>query len=234
VVNLPALSERPIRALLQEELAVPIVLENDVNLAALGEQRRGRANGVEDMAFIAVGTGVGMGIVSGGRLLRGARGGAGELGWLPLTRDQAAGNPRELGPLEARAGGAGLAQRWAAHTGRRANGRDVFIAAAGGDPVALALLDEQAEALAMGVRGVQALLDPQVIVFGGGIGSRSDVFARVQSVLGAHGVPSPVLELSALGERAALVGAVEAALDAAQTADPAPVNAHVRDREKVR
>src|SRR5207237_376295 len=112
---------------------------------------------------------------------------AGELGWLPLAPGRVARDPHELGPLEAVAGGAGLAKRWAAHTGRRSSGRDVFAAAAAGDPAALALLDEQAEALAMGVRAVQALLDPQLIVFGGGIGARSDVFARVQSALGAHG-----------------------------------------------
>lgn len=216
VVNLPALSEVPIRRVLEEELAVPVVLENDVNLAALAEHRRGRTRGVEDMAFIAVGTGVGMGIVVGGRLVRGGRGGAGELGWLPMGVERVGRDPHELGPLEAVAGGAGLARRWAAHTGQRASGRDVFTAAAGGDPAALALLDEQAEALAMGIRAVQALLDPELIVLGGGIGSRSDVFARVQFALAAHGVAAPDLELSALGPRAALVGAVEAAVDAVQ------------------
>jgi glucokinase len=216
-VNVSKLGEAPIRALLEEALDVPTVVENDVNLAALGEQRRGRAAGKRELAFIAVGTGVGLGIVANGMILRGAHGGAGELGLLPLSPGDVASDLAELGPLEAVAGGAGLAQRWSEHTGRNANGHDVLEAAASGDRDAEQLLDEQAQALAMAVRAVQALLDPELIVFGGGIGSRHDVFSRVQAALARHGVPSPTLELSGLGERAGAIGAVEAALDAART-----------------
>jgi len=213
MVNAPGLNGVPVRALLQEELDAPVMLENDVTLAALGEQRRGRGQAAQDVAFVAVGTGIGMGIVAGGRIVRGARGGAGELGLLPLGPDRIGSDPRELGPLEATAGGAGLAARWQEHTGRPATGRDVFAAASAGDPRAVALLEEQARALAMGVRAVQALLDPQLIVFGGGIGARHDVFARVQAALAAHGLPLPELQLSVLRERAGVVGAIEAGLD---------------------
>jgi glucokinase len=223
LVNTPALNGAPIRSLLQEEFDVPVVIENDVNLAALGEQRRGRARGVQDVAFIAVGTGVGMGILVGGRVLRGAHGGAGELGLLPMAPDRTASDLRELGPLEVVAAGAGLAARWSAHTGQPASGRDVFTAAEAGDSVALALLDDQARALAMGVRAVQALLDPELFVFGGGMGMRHEVLARVQAALAAHGTPPPEVELSALGERAGLVGALEAAIDAAGEAQLAGV-----------
>jgi predicted NBD/HSP70 family sugar kinase len=167
------------------------------------------------VAFIAVGTGVGMGLLVGGRVLRGAHGGAGELGLLPLAPDRVASDPAALGPLEMVAAGAGLAARWSAHTGRPASGRDVFTAAEAADPVAVSLLEEQAGALAMGVRAVQALLDPELILFGGGMGTRHEVFARVQAALAAHGAPVPAIELSALGERAGLIGALEAALDAA-------------------
>jgi glucokinase len=215
LVNAPRLNGAPLRSLLQEELDVPVVVENDVNLAALGEQRRGRARGVQDVAFISVGTGVGMGVLVGGRVLRGAHGGAGELGLLPLAPDRVASDPAELGPLEVIAAGAGLAARWSAHTGQPASGRDVFTAAEIADAVAVELLEEQASALAMGVRAVQALLDPELILFGGGMGTRHEVFARVQAALAAHGTPPPAIELSALGERAGLIGALEAALDAA-------------------
>jgi len=213
MVNAPDLNGAPIRALLEEELGVSVVVENDVNLAALGEQRRGRARGVKDVAFIAVGTGVGMGIVVAGQILRGAHGGAGELGLLPLGPDRVASDLADLGPLEFVAAGAGLAARWSAHIGAPASGLDVFRAAEATDAAALALLEEQASALAVGVRAVQALLDPELIVFGGGIGTRHDVFARVQAALDAHGTPPPAIELSALGERAGLVGALEVALD---------------------
>lgn len=213
VVNAPALSGAPIRELLQGEFDAPVVVENDVNLAALGESRRGRAV-ARNLVFIAVGTGVGMGVIADGRLLRGAHGGAGELGLMPLGPDEIAPDPDELGPLEAVAGGAGLAARWAAHTGRDSNGRDVFAAARDRDADALGLLDAQAEALAMAVRTVQALFDPELIVFGGGMGSRPDVFSRVRASLARRRLPMPPLERSALGQRAGLVGALEAAVDA--------------------
>ena len=215
VVNAPGLNGAPIRALLQDRLDTTVIVENDVNLAALGEQRQGSARGLADVAFIAVGTGVGMGIVVDGRVLRGADGGAGELGLLPLAPDRVATDLSELGPLEAVAGGAGMAARWRAHTGGPASARDVFAAAERSDPVAIALLDDQAAALAMGVRSVQALLDPELIVLGGGMGARHDVLARVQAALAQHGTPAPRLQLSELGERAGLLGAVRAALDAA-------------------
>jgi glucokinase len=223
LVNAPELNDAPIRALLQEELAVPVVVENDVNLAALGERHRGRGRAMSDLAFIAVGTGVGMGVVASGKVVRGAHGGAGELGLLPLGPDRVATDPRALGPLEAVAGGAGLAARWAQVTGRRSDGQDVFAAAAAGNEAALALLEEQAAVLAMAVRAVQALFEPQLIVFGGGIGARHDVFARVQSALAAHGMPLPELELSALRDRAGVIGAIEAALEATRSEDAAAV-----------
>ncbi len=223
LINLPDLNDAPLGALLRDELAAPVLVENDVNLAALGEQRRGRTLAPEELVFIAVGTGVGMGIVIGGRIVRGARGGAGELGALPLGPGRVGDGAHALGPLEAVAGGAGLAQQWAALTGRRSDGRDVYAAAEHGDAQAAALLDDQARALAMGVRAVQALLDPDLFVFGGGIGARPDVYARVQGALASHGIPAPELAPSALGERAGVLGAVEMALDASQTSETAGV-----------
>jgi glucokinase len=197
IAGAAGLAGAPLRELLGAALGLPVALENDCNLAALGEQRR---RGVADLAFIAVGTGVGMGIVSGGRLLRGATGGAGELGHLPL------GGPAVvdggLGPLEAIAGGAGLAARWSGPAPA------VFAAAARGDERARRLLDDQARALAAGVRAVQALLDPALVVLGGGIGSRPDVLERVRAALGPSGPP---IEPSVLGEDAGLVGALIAA-----------------------
>lgn len=220
VVNAPGLTAAPIRSLLQEVFEVPLVIDNDVNLAALGEQRRGRARGIQDVVFISVGTGVGMGIVLGGKVFRGAHGGAGELGMLPMAPDHIASDLRELGPLELIAGGAGLAARWSSHTGEDASGRDVFDAAEEGDPRALEMLEDQAGALAMGVRAVQALIDPALVVFGGGMGTRRDVLARIEKALARHGTPPPEIEVSGLGERAGLVGALEAALDAVRTGQP--------------
>jgi predicted NBD/HSP70 family sugar kinase len=222
VVNAPGLSGEPLRTLLEARMGVPVAVENDVNLAALAEQRHGCGRGVQDLVFIAVGTGVGMGIVAGGHVIRGAAGGAGELGILPLGVDRVATDFSELGPLESVAGGAGLAARWSACTGRPATGHDVFAAAERDDPRARALLDDQAQALALGIRAVQAILDPQLVVFGGGIGARADVVARVRDVLAGHRLPAPDIAISALGERAGVVGALVAARAAPSPAPPWP------------
>jgi glucokinase len=195
IAGAAGLSGAPLRRLLEDALGVPVTLENDVNLAALAEHD---VRGVDDLAFVSVGTGVGMGVVAGGRLLRGASGGGGELGHLPYGGAEVAG-PDGIGPLEAVAGGAGLAARWGS-----GDARDVFAAAERGDARAAALLDAQARALATGIRAVRALLDPAVVVLGGGIGCRADVLERVAALA------APV-EASQLGEDAGLLGALSLA-----------------------
>jgi len=193
IAGAAGLSGAPLRRLLEDALAVPVAIDNDVNLAALAESRE---RGIDDLAFIGIGTGVGMGIVTGGRLLRGAHGAAGELGQLPVG-DHAVAPPDELGPLEAIAGGAGLAAR-----ARAGSAHEVFEAGP------RALLDDQARVLAAAIRAVVALLDPELTVLGGGIGCRPDVLARVQAALAAHGTPAPPVETSRLGEDAGLLGAL--------------------------
>ena len=199
IAGAAGLTGAPLRRLLEDALDMPVALENDLNLAAVAEQR---ARGVADLAFVGVGTGVGMGIVAGGRLLRGASGAAGELGHLPLGERTVAGADG-LGPLEAVAGGAGLAARWGSGTAH-----DVFAAAGRGDDRAQRLLDDQARALAAAIRAVQALLDPALVVLGGGIGSGADVLERLRAELGSS---APAVEASLLGEDAGLLGALAAA-----------------------
>jgi predicted NBD/HSP70 family sugar kinase len=209
IAGAAGLSGAPLQRLLEDALGVPVTFDNDVNLAALAESE---ARGVDDLAFIAVGTGVGMGIVSGGRIIRGAHGAAGELGQLP-TAAQVVTPPDDLGPLEAIAGGAGLAAAWGS-----ASAHDVFAAAEADGGLceedrerAVALLAEQARVLAVGIRAVVALLDPGLIVLGGGIGCRADVIERVRAALTAHGTPAPPLEVTRLGEDAGLLGALKLA-----------------------
>jgi glucokinase len=201
IAGAAGLNGAPLRRLFEAALHVPVAFENDVNLAALAESR---ARGVDDLAFIAVGTGVGIGIVTGGRLVRGAHGAAGELGQLP-TSEQVVAPFGELGPLEAIAGGAGLAARWGG-----GSARNVFES---GDSRAETLLQDQARVLATGVRAVQALLDPGLVVLGGGIGCRPDVVARVQAALAGHGTAAPPVEVSRLGEDAGLLGALALAAE---------------------
>jgi predicted NBD/HSP70 family sugar kinase len=219
IVNRPELNGSEAVAMLRERLGVPVTVDNDVNLAALGEHRCGCAQAVADLAFIAVGTGVGLGIVADGRLLHGSRGGAGELGSLPVGTKPPVPDPHALGPLEAVAGGRGLAARWAELGGKGADGRDVFAAAAAGERIAHRLLTEQAEALALAIFAIDAMLDPALIVLGGGIGSRPDVLARLRATLADdENLPYSRLMPSILGERAGVIGALQAARDSSEVA----------------
>jgi glucokinase len=185
-----------------------------VNMATLAEQRHGLGVGVSDFVFIAVGTGVGMGIVASGRLLRGATGAAGEIGFLPLGLDPFERGNQRHGALEETTGGVGVARRYAALAGGEPGAVaavEVYERAAAGDPHAGAVLDDQARAMALAVVSVQATLDPALVVFGGGIGSRADFIARVRSYVGGLALRHPTVEVSRLGERAGLIGAVELA-----------------------
>jgi glucokinase len=216
--NLPSFGDRDVAGALRDELGVPVAVDNDVNMATRAEHRRGLGAGTPDFAFIAVGTGIGMGVVAGGRLQRGATGAAGEIGLLPLGADPFDPANHVHGSLEEVAAGSGLARRYAERAGAdvaAAGALDIFGAAAAGDPHAAALVSEQAIALALAVASVQSVLDPALVVFGGGIGSRGDVVARVRSHLPRLAAHPIRIEASALGERAGLIGAAELALELA-------------------
>jgi glucokinase len=203
--NLPSFEGVDLSSALAAELDADVVVDNDVNMATLGEHRHGLGAGVDDFVFIAVGTGVGMGIVAGGRLVHGARGAAGEIGDVSLDG---------AGTLEDVAGGTGIARAYREQTGSadELTAQDVFAAAAGGDAAAIEVLDRQARAIARAVAAVQGVLDPEVIVFGGGIGSRDDFLPRLRPhlALSRHDVR---VAQSALGARAGVIGAAEAARD---------------------
>jgi predicted NBD/HSP70 family sugar kinase len=218
--NLPAFGDRDVALALGEQLNVPVAVDNDVNMATRAEHRRGHGDGVDDFVFIAIGTGIGMGIVTGGRLQRGATGAAGEIGTLPVGADPFDQANHVRGSLEEAAAGNGLARRYASRTGASAvdEGFDLFAAAAAHDPHAEAVVAEQARALALAVVAVHSVLDPALVVFGGGIGSRDDVLARVRENLPELTSRSFHVATSALGERAGLIGAAALAAELALNA----------------
>jgi predicted NBD/HSP70 family sugar kinase len=195
--NLPPFGDLDLATALSVELGAAVLVDNDVNMATVGEHRHGLGDGVDDFVFVAVGTGVGMGIVSGGRLVRGAHGAAGEIGSMPLGD----------GIVEDAAGGRALERRYAERTGRTLSAQQVFAA---GDAAAAAVLDEQARAVALAVAAVQTVLDPELVVIGGGIGSRDDFIARVRAHVNNTSSEPVRIEPSALGERAGVIGAAEA------------------------
>lgn len=213
--NLPPFGDLDLARALGDELGFPVEVDNDVNMATVAEHRRGLGANASDFVFIAVGTGVGMGIVAGGRLVRGATGAAGEIGLLPLGANPFDPANHVQGALEVAAGGLGLAHRYATQAGLPPGGVttvDVYDRAADGDRRALGALEEQAATMAMAVVAVHSILDPQLVVFGGGIGSRRDFAARVREHLPRLTNRKLPVEISALGERAGVLGAADVAL----------------------
>ncbi|MBS1696850.1 MAG: ROK family protein, partial [Actinobacteria bacterium] len=192
-----------LRGALSARFGCPVVLDNDVNAAALGELAAGRGRDIADFAFVAVGTGIGMGLISDGRLLRGAHGAAGEIGHLPFGADPLDPAARRRGPLEEAVAGDVLAARDA---GAR-SARDVFARAAEGVPEAAAALDEEGRWLARALVAVRAVADPELVVLGGGIGLRPELLARIRTWLDRHGHGDLRVEISALGGDGPLIGA---------------------------
>jgi glucokinase len=225
--NLPSFDGVDLVGALGAELATRVIADNDVNVATLAEHRHGRGVGSEDFVFIAVGTGIGMGIVAGGRLQRGASGAAGEIGMLPFGGDPFDPANHVRGTLEEAAAGIGVAGRYAERVGADASPTDpidLFAAAAAGDVAAAAALDHQASSLALAVVAIHSVLDPGLVVFGGGLGSRADLLASVRDRVERLSRRPIRLEPSVLGERAGVVGAVELARDGA--ASPATAGGH--------
>jgi glucokinase len=153
-----------LRDALQLELGVPVVIENDVRAAAIGLHERRVVGEVDDLAYLAVGTGIAAGVVLGGRLHRGARGLAGEIGHAIVDRD----GPRcvcgQQGCLEAFAAGPSIAKR-----AGLASAKEVYEAAVAGDPAANELIDDVGRRLAWAIHTLVMTYDVQRVVVGGGV-----------------------------------------------------------------
>lgn len=206
--NLRGARDIPVAAGLSELLGVTVHVENDATSAAHGEWRAGAAIGADDAVMVTLGTGIGGGIVMGGRLQRGAHGFAGEMGHMIVARDGIACPCGLRGCWERYASGSALAD---AATGR--TGEQVVEAARDGEAHALARIEEFAEWVALGLASLVNLCDPEVVVLGGGvIGSHDVVMPAVRrhfaaSLYSPEARPHPRLEAAVLGERAGAIGA---------------------------
>jgi predicted NBD/HSP70 family sugar kinase/DNA-binding CsgD family transcriptional regulator len=205
--NVRGLEGREFRRAASERLSLPVRLENDINLAAVGEQWQGIARGIDDFAFLSIGTGLGSGIVLRGEIHRGHNGAAGELDYVReghedfdpcasalsfLAARMAAGHPQETSltpPYDAPA---------------------VFAAARRGDQLACAVVAEEARRIALHIAPIAAVADVELVVLGGGIGANADLLLEPARSLLAEWLPYPPrVEVSSLGEAAALTGALE-------------------------
>ncbi len=206
---------------IRDRFELPVLVENNVNLAAVGEQWFGLARGVSTMVFIAIGAGIGMGIIIDGELVRGAHGAAGEIAYLPLVGDPFNPRHRVHGGLEDEIGAAGIVaafnERRARDDPELASVHDVFELAGGGDVVAQSVVDYVASRLGTAIATACAILDPELVVLGGGIGASPLLLRPVRGSAAALVPITARIETSLLGERAALQGAIAVALHAART-----------------
>jgi predicted NBD/HSP70 family sugar kinase len=206
---------------LRDELGIPLIIDNDVNLAAVGERWRGLASGCDNFVAMSIGTGIGMGIVINGEIYAGAEGAAGEIGFLPIGVDDPFDPDHQIhGPFESAASAPGLL----AHLhellddGTTSSLDDnstlpqAFRSAASGDPIATQLVQHEGRLLALAIAAVSSILDPELVVLGGGIGANRLILPAVRRYVAGLLPRPPRVEVSALGERAALYGAIAAGL----------------------
>jgi predicted NBD/HSP70 family sugar kinase len=217
--NLPGWGRQGLVEAIRGELGVPTAFENDVNLAALGEQAHGAGVGVANFVFLWVGTGVGLGLVIDGELRRGAGGAAGEIGYLPIGP----GDPhdrrlRRRGLLEEWTAGAAITRAARRHGLGATTSKAVFAAARRGDAAAAAAVAEEAARIALAIAAVAPVVDPELVILGGGVGwGGGDLLLEpVARELESLSPFRPRLALAALGETAVLDGAVSVALAAAR------------------
>jgi predicted NBD/HSP70 family sugar kinase len=193
-----------------------VLLENDANLAALGERWHGAASGVDDVVVILSSERFGSGVIDGGRLLHGSHGGAGELAFLKQV--QGVGDTYGI---------ALMARTWAAealdgkaktslqkHPHEEIDAEHVFAAAADGDDLALRILDRLADRMARVIGAVATIFNPELVVIGGAVAKSAGVLLEpIAERLDEFTATPPRIAVSPLGESIVAVGAIRSALD---------------------
>ncbi len=226
--------ELSIATRMRDALGLPCQVDNDANVAAYGEYRFGAGRGFRDLLLVAVGTGIGGGIVSDGRVFRGANGFAAEIGHVIVEPDGppcgcgnlgcweqvAAGRAIDrMGQEAARERGGSLLLTMAEGHPERVTGRVVTEAALRGDEAALGVLAEVGRRLGTGIAGLVNILDPQIVVVGGGAIFAGDLLldparaAFLEAVEGPEHRPRVPIVAARLGNDAGAVGAAVLALE---------------------
>ena len=206
--NVHGLEGMRVDAELERLIDVPVTLENDINLAALGEQSRGVARGVDDFVFLSIGTGLGAGVVLHRELHRGRHGAAGEIDFAlgsGIERDTDPAAPA-ISDFARR-----LVERGAGESALSASFEvpEIFGAARAGDALALEVVEEEARRIALHIAPVAAVIDVELVVIGGGIGVNGDLLLTPIRARLAELLPYPPrVEVSSLGDAAVLSGAL--------------------------
>lgn len=216
--NIPGWQRMPLAHLLEREMRVPVAVESDRNAVALGEAWRGAARNREDVVVLIVGTGIGAGIVSGGRLLRGAHELSGCAGWMALSGNDSA-EFRKWGELETLAAGPGVA-RAARRIGLNGTTEEIAELARSGNARAKKVFAGVGESLGLAVANLISLFDPEVVVLTGGLTGASELFfEKLEKTARAHCQPLVArrvqIRISKLQAKANLLGAAKIAWEKA-------------------
>jgi len=207
----------PLKARLAERYLLPITVDNDVNLAALGELWFGAGQNTQNMVLVTIGTGIGAGIIIDGALYRGSSEASGEIGSMLPGREFLNKDYQDFGALECLASGTGIAGRARQALKSRRDtesldgllAEDVFRAAREGQKWARGLVDETVDYLAVAIANLAVSFDPEIIVLGGGVTRSADLLVEpiLKRIDGC--IPTlPKLVVSSLGRRAAVMGAI--------------------------
>ena len=216
--GLPGWESPAVLSDLRKAFGEHLMIENDVDAAAFAEHTHGHGATVDSFAFISIGTGVGMGLVVDGKLHRGAHGAAGEIGYLPFSGGHGGdlADARKRGSFEAAASATAVV-RAAKRAGVRGptSARQIFDDAAAGDPIAAAVVAEEAALVAKAICAVVTVVDPELVVLGGGIGQAPGFIDAVAKELRTLSPVLPEVKVSALGADAVVEGCIAAGLGSA-------------------
>ena len=236
---MPGWNQYPVRSVLSQHLGCPVLVDNDVNIMALGEMHAGLARTVDDLLFVKVGTGVGCGIVVDGQVYRGANGSAGDIGHIRVDDAGPVCTCGNVGCLEAHFSGAALARDATelARAGRSAplaerlaaagvlTAADVAVAATAGDQAAVELVRDGGRRLGLLMAGLVSFFNPGMVVLGGEVanGLGHPLLAELRSVVYRRSLPLATgnlpIVLSELGSQAGVVGAARMISDSVLSHD---------------
>ena len=225
--NIPGWHNLPLKALLENEFGAPVVVDNDANLAAVGEWRYGAGRGHHHLLYLTISTGIGAGVIVNDRLLHGARGLAAELGHVTVVPDGPLCGCGKRGHLEAVASGTAIARMAAealaagensslAELSRPPNAANVAAAAQAGDPLALRIFTKAGTHLGRALAGFLHIFNPEVVILGGGVTQAGGVLLRpLEETMRAEVMSPAYLEglkitTAELGDNAGLLGALAA------------------------
>lgn len=220
----------PVGQLFEEAFGLPFKLDNDANIAALGEQRYGSGDNAQDVVMVTLGTGIGGGIIVDGKIVQGSSGAAGEIGHMTIDKNSPiACSCGKMGCLEALASATGIVNlareyseaysgdsvvKQAIDSGEEVSAKDLFVASQAGDRFVIHVVDEYTDYLGLGCSHIVNALNPAKIILGGGV-SLAGEFLRKRVAEACEGYTFPALigkteiVIASLGNDAALLGAAE-------------------------